>query len=261
MKLIFDLGANVGGNLEYYLTKADKVVAVEANPILCETIKNNFSEEINSGNLILVEACLTESNENKIVDFYVNKYESGLSSFAKPKIDIHDFVEIQVASITLRNLIDNFGFPDMIKIDLEGYDKVIINYMIQYNLLPNYLQFENQGLDVLSKLVELNIYKSYNIVSFYNYSKVYKNKSAKFAGPIGNDIKSPWLYAKNLLRLYKSIKFTWLDIHLSKDDIVKKDEIDDSYYQYKEPIWIKIKRMIPSTLKSKIKNIIKYRVR
>ncbi len=33
-KLIFDLGANRGQNLKYYLYSAKKVVAVEANPEL-----------------------------------------------------------------------------------------------------------------------------------------------------------------------------------------------------------------------------------
>jgi FkbM family methyltransferase len=32
-KVIFDLGANQGQNLGYFLDKADKVVAVEANPL------------------------------------------------------------------------------------------------------------------------------------------------------------------------------------------------------------------------------------
>ena len=58
-KLIFDLGANVGGNLEYYLTKAEKVVAVEANPSLCKGIRKKYHEYINSQNLYLVDACIT----------------------------------------------------------------------------------------------------------------------------------------------------------------------------------------------------------
>jgi hypothetical protein len=32
MKIIYDLGANNGDDIPYYLLKADTVVAVEANP-------------------------------------------------------------------------------------------------------------------------------------------------------------------------------------------------------------------------------------
>jgi predicted RNA methylase len=40
--VIYDFGANVGSNLGYYLAKADRVVAVEANPALCRAIEERF---------------------------------------------------------------------------------------------------------------------------------------------------------------------------------------------------------------------------
>jgi predicted RNA methylase len=40
--LIYDFGANVGSHLDYYLEKADRVVAVEANPALCRAIEERF---------------------------------------------------------------------------------------------------------------------------------------------------------------------------------------------------------------------------
>jgi hypothetical protein len=33
-KMFFDLGANTEGNIDYYLSKSEKVVSLEANPIL-----------------------------------------------------------------------------------------------------------------------------------------------------------------------------------------------------------------------------------
>ena len=32
MKVIFDIGANEGQNIDYFLDKADIVIAIEANP-------------------------------------------------------------------------------------------------------------------------------------------------------------------------------------------------------------------------------------
>ena len=42
-KIIYDFGANNGDDIPYYLMKADEVIAVEANPKLCDVIKNRFS--------------------------------------------------------------------------------------------------------------------------------------------------------------------------------------------------------------------------
>ena len=44
MKIIFDIGANQGQNLNYFLDKADVVVAFEANPDLVLNIKKKFKE-------------------------------------------------------------------------------------------------------------------------------------------------------------------------------------------------------------------------
>ena len=43
-----------GENLEYYLSKSDKVIAVEANPENCKIIKEKFFKEILEQKLILI---------------------------------------------------------------------------------------------------------------------------------------------------------------------------------------------------------------
>ena len=42
MKIIFDIGANQGQNLNYFLEKADVVVAFEANSALVLNIREKF---------------------------------------------------------------------------------------------------------------------------------------------------------------------------------------------------------------------------
>ena len=51
-KVIYDLGSNNGDDIPYYLLKSDVVVAVEANPILCEQIKAKFKYEIQAGRIV-----------------------------------------------------------------------------------------------------------------------------------------------------------------------------------------------------------------
>lgn len=56
-KIIYDLGANNGDEIPYYLKKADTVVAVEANPVLCDQIRDRFAVQIAEGRLF-VEGCV-----------------------------------------------------------------------------------------------------------------------------------------------------------------------------------------------------------
>lgn len=42
MSVIYDLGANRGDNLPYFLSRADLVVAVEANPALAREMNSEY---------------------------------------------------------------------------------------------------------------------------------------------------------------------------------------------------------------------------
>ena len=63
-KIIYDLGAGDGSNIPYYLLKADIVVAVEANPKLCQIIKKKFNKEISKKNLIVENVIITNEINN-----------------------------------------------------------------------------------------------------------------------------------------------------------------------------------------------------
>jgi hypothetical protein len=47
-KIIYDFGANNGDNIQYYLLKSDLLVAIEANPELCDFIRKKFKQEIDN---------------------------------------------------------------------------------------------------------------------------------------------------------------------------------------------------------------------
>ena len=73
-KIIYDIGANNGDDIEYYLKKSDLVIAIEANPKLCEIIQDRFKKEIDNKSLI-IENCvvIVEDNETE-VPFFINRY-------------------------------------------------------------------------------------------------------------------------------------------------------------------------------------------
>jgi FkbM family methyltransferase len=262
-RLAFDLGGNIGGNIEYYLTKFTNVVVVEANKSLCEKMFDEFKDVVECGRLKLVNACVVSEGGGNFNDvaFYVHKFDSALSSFIPPKSTILDYRTVHVPSYTYSQLVEIYGAPDFVKIDLEGLDGMVINDMVSMNLMPRYLQFENQDVETLRRLVNLDFYKSFNIVSFVNFQKIYGIEHIRNAGPIGEDIISPWLRGDNIITLYQSItSYSWFDIHMTSDDYVLRDVIEFApFYKYSrssfESLVISIKMIVPERLKRVLKEI------
>ena len=94
-KIIYDIGSNNGDDIPYYLLKSDLVIAIEANPKLCNLIEEKFKNEIKQKRLV-VENCVVQ-NENILndVSFYIHKTNHVLSQFHKP-LDIQNFEEIKL---------------------------------------------------------------------------------------------------------------------------------------------------------------------
>lgn len=254
--LIYDLGANKGQNLKYYLSKSEQVLAVEANPFLAQNIQSKFFREIENGKLILVNKCITNFEGGGYVNFYINKYSSGLSRFTAPKIHPEDFKIIKIHQVTYGELVKRYGKPDFVKIDLEGFDKFVINYMLENNLLPPYIQFENCGIDTIENLVASNFYKSWNIVSKYNFKKIYgKGVLVNFSNPIDEDIISPWLNSNCVIELYKAMPHSWFDVH-ARVYWGTNNKICFEYYKKQFSLILLLKKMIPHKLKAIVKRLI-----
>jgi FkbM family methyltransferase len=119
--MYFDIGANDGkwslANINY----CDKIIAVEASPItfqkLCKSCKNN--EKIIPVNYA---ACKNEGND---ITFYECR-ASTLSTINKDWLENpssrfynHQFITSSAKTITIDKLIEQYGIPDLIKIDVE----------------------------------------------------------------------------------------------------------------------------------------------
>ena len=69
MKVIFDLGCNIGQNIIYFMRKADAVVAVEANKELCDQIRIKYSTLI-SKNKLFIENIALSNTKKKLIFIY-----------------------------------------------------------------------------------------------------------------------------------------------------------------------------------------------
>ena len=230
MKLIFDIGSNNGDDIPYYLHKADLVVAVEANPKLCKLISKRFNKEIKDKRLFIENAAISDRN-NKETIFYINKKNDHVSSIVPPN-NLDNWERLTVKTIAFLELLNKYGKPDYIKIDIEGADNILLTQILNSKFKPKYISAECHNLDVFSTLSEKLEYETFNLVEGWNVGKIYKKKRIfslhlkKFinysfplnsAGPFGKDINGKWYNKESLLKLLALKKLGWRDIHATTE--------------------------------------------
>jgi FkbM family methyltransferase len=152
-KIVYDIGAHKGIDSAYYLQKDYRVVAVEANPQLCQFLKTKFSNEIGKGRLTLIE-CAIASLDNQAVPFYVtgDEGESSLSVERLKDMNV-PYTSIYVQTKTLSRLFEQFGPGIYCKMDIENLDVDVLRSLHPRENLPQFFSVELSGLP-LEKLVE-----------------------------------------------------------------------------------------------------------
>lgn len=245
-KIIYDMGANVGDNLPYYLMKSDLVVAVEANPILCEKIKTRFAQEIDEGRLVLEQCILDISPSQSRVPFYLHKERHVWSQFLAPAPDKrHEFDTLYLPSKHVIELINHYGAPYYIKIDIEHFDQHILRVLFENNIRPPYISAESHTAEVFAALVALGGYKAFKLVEGISIPIKYKEthidtlsgpSTFSFlddsAGPFGNDIHGKWFGIDPFFTLLRYAGLGWRDIHASHVDLPDPNNIPAPVYIY-----------------------------
>ena len=159
-KIIYDFGANNGDDIPYYHLKADLVVAVEANPLLCEFIKDRFKDQISAGYLVVENCVLSAEHSSKPVDFFIHKTNHVLSQFPRPD-NLEDFEKVSLPSKYICQIIQEYGSPYYIKIDIEHYDQVILRELFVNNVMPPYISSESHSIEVFSMMVAIGKYNAF----------------------------------------------------------------------------------------------------
>src|SRR6266542_6696103 len=67
--IAYDIGAHLGLDSAYYLQMGYKVVAVEANPVLCSYLRHKFCFEIQEKKFILIEAAISHVSNDEVPFF------------------------------------------------------------------------------------------------------------------------------------------------------------------------------------------------
>jgi FkbM family methyltransferase len=121
-KLLFDIGANRGDAVLAGLQQGYKVIALEPAPKIYSELVKNF---IYNPNVVPLRFAASDSN-NERIEFY-ECIEDGLSTMEKawltdPRMPYNgkEFRTISVSTCTVDWLVETYGAPDLIKIDVEG---------------------------------------------------------------------------------------------------------------------------------------------
>ncbi len=230
-KIIYDVGSNNGINIPYYLMKGDIVVAVEANPVLCEGIRQKFAAEIRAGRLILESCVVTADEDSGEVDFYVHNSQHVLSQLpAPPEAALDDFTRVKLPSKSILSIIKSHGSPYYIKIDIEHYDAPLLRAIFAGGLYPPFISAESHSIEVFLTLVREGGYKAFKLVDGVSVPRVYADCSIKSqytqeltrysfpfhsAGPFGDDIDGEWMTFDHFFRLLAFEGLGWKDVHVT----------------------------------------------
>jgi FkbM family methyltransferase len=210
MNLIFDIGFNVGEFTQTCFNKYKdcSVIAVEANPNLANNASPHFFTNYNFSLLNNV----VSNVEGEEIDFYISPNATGVSTASTEFMENSRFTKgskhlgensinwaapIKVQSITVDSMIERYGMPDLIKIDVEGYEYNVLSGLTQK---ANHICFEwhEEEKDNLYKILEhlqrLG-YDQFGVIGWFDEGDVFEKATFSDKG-------DPYLeYPKNFYTL------------------------------------------------------------
>ena len=151
-EMCFDIGANYGNRTEVFLAIGAKVIALEPQEKCFRFLKKNYGKKA----VILQKGAGAKPD---VLDFYINEKNSPVSTFSKEWInelkttrfagnEWNKVVKIEV--VPLDSLIEEYGEPKFIKIDVEGFELEVLKGLTN----PfKYLSFEYAVPEKLDNLL------------------------------------------------------------------------------------------------------------
>lgn len=225
MQMIMDVGMHLGEDTQFYLDKGFRVVAVEAHPQFVRANGVRFERYIKEGLLEIVPLAIAE--DDGVVSFHVFPEKSDWGSldpgYIRRNIERGKACEvIDVQAVTFSSVLERFGIPYYLKIDIEGSDILCIKSLYHFTQRPEYLSFETELMrfesteEALSDLCSLG-YGRFKVVNqIMNPCRRCPNPpregryveavfSHMMSGPFGEEAPGDWAGIKETLRKYRRI--------------------------------------------------------
>ncbi len=204
-RTIYDIGMHLGEDTWFYIKKGFDVVAIEANPLLVRRAQKRFAVAVASGRLVIVHAAIAREDTGH-TSFFINQRLSEWSSCS------HDLAAragdpcsvIEIPSRTLGSLLNKYGAPYYVKIDIEGHDLIALRSLLGTMFRPAYVSVENGNRGMLRMLSNagydrFQYIQQMQIPRFRLPRKQQEGLSVRHyfppgsSGVFGEDLPGPWL--------------------------------------------------------------------
>jgi FkbM family methyltransferase len=130
--MYFDIGANVGRWSLSNIHRCNKIIAVEASP----STFRQLVQHCRNDNIVFLNYAVCNNNGNDITFYQAN--ESCISTInkewltsEKSRFYNQPYREIICKTITIDKIIEQYGLPELIKIDVEGGEYECISSLTQ----------------------------------------------------------------------------------------------------------------------------------
>ena len=185
MNLVFDIGYNHGEFSRAVLKEFEdcKVIALEANESL-------YLNQVGTIPEVPLINFLVSNEDGAEKDFYIN-YQDGISTASKEFTENSRFAAgskyvyntggwdkaIHVNTITLDSIISKYGAPDLIKVDVEGYERTVLEGLSRKVPLLCFEFHEEFTLDGIACLDHLHSigFSEFGLIGFFEEGDIFDN--------------------------------------------------------------------------------------
>jgi FkbM family methyltransferase len=183
--LVYDLGMHEGVDTDFYLKKGFRVIAFEANPELVADCGRRFKSFVDSGQLVIVEGAVVDPGtlapgQNRVT-FYVSDVMSVYGTASAEQSQRNEQVgltstPIEVDTVDLVEVIQRYGLPHYMKIDVEGASMLCLELLARFAERPDYLSVESDRDSLAAIRHELDVLGSLGYVEFQAVEQSYIHK-------------------------------------------------------------------------------------
>lgn len=219
--LIFDVGLHRGEDSEFYLKKGFHVVAVEANPANAAAAAGRLRSYVDAGQLTIVNRAI--ARQEGPVTFFV----SDLSVWGTT--DPHwaernrrlgsSMREISVPGIPFSSLLEQYGVPYYLKIDIEGADPLCLEALLEGHDRPRFVSLESNKTSFDELVAEFCLlqrlgYRKYKVVAQHRVHEQRLPNPARegrfvdhvfeqgSSGAFGAELPGEWLSLEQALKVH-----------------------------------------------------------
>lgn len=207
-RLLFDIGANAGLYTNANIDKYDKVVCVDASALQCQNLWKNVPRSkctivhtlISSVKDAKFYRCIADGASSASLEWIMGRgrFAPG-GRYASPSFQ---WYYEPTTVTTLDQLIETYGVPSFIKIDVEGHELEVVKSMTKYTGPFSFEwaeELKNEAIDTINYISEVLGHSQFYIQNEDAYTFVPEPSMYKTKEDILNEIEASWVPSRQEL--------------------------------------------------------------